>query len=670
MESSLLHFLIVTDDPITGATLDRALKAEGHQATLVGSSRAQEKLDHSFPASFVDSRRDPRLLERVLQSVPYVVALGERDNTEEILKALRSGANDFLPRQFRSLELQAVLSRAASGQDFAPALLEYSSPTGEKVQAKVHGKIFSLGRDPSNHLCLESAVVSRFHAQLLRRAEDFLIVDKESRHGLFVNDERVDERILHDGDQVRLGGPSAPVLVFRLSEKSLPTDSDSVPALGSLSSRELKDISALLDTFLTLNSDLLLDDLLQLVIARSIELAQAERGMILLAAPSAEGEEPKGLRLAMARDQIGQAILEEGLSISRKIPEEVMATGKGVILDDLLAPDHIGVHPATIQIGVRSAMCVPLRARRGAGGSSGPPEMIGVLYVDSSSRARPFSPRLLHALDSLASEAAQAILNARLYEVSLEKRQLDEEIRIAHGIQQNLLPPSSFQNPWMELKGTSQACYEVGGDFLNYYPFEDTRLGLALGDVSGKGIPAAIFSAMLDGLCYGMGAPSSSTQDLGEVAGKLNRYLVAKSGLQKFVSLFFGVIWDDGSLGYVNAGHNPPLWIDPSGEVDFLRSGGMVMGMFEDAAYASGEILLQPGDVLVLYSDGITEGRARSGKRFGLERLKRCVVENRKRSAGEIHDAVAGALRDFLEDAPASDDVTLMVVNYRGRNPS
>lgn len=668
MASPPINFLIVTDDPITGAALDTALQHKGHRAVLTSISRAQEKLSlDTFRAAFVDPRRDAAALPRVADRVPYVIALGERDKSDEILHALRSGANDFLPRQFKAGELDQVLARALAASDFAPALIEYQGKSDELLQEKIYGKTFNLGRDPSNHLSLESTVVSRFHAQITWRGDEFFITDKESRHGVFVNGERVQERAIEDGDQIRLGGASAPVLVFRLAKGEAPTRSDTASGAGSLSSRDLKDITSLLDTFLTLNSDLVLEDLLQIVISRSVELAQAERGMILLAEIAQDETSPKALRLAMALDLEGKAIMEEGLLISRKIPEEVMATGKGVILDDLLAPDHVEVHPSTIQIGVRSAMCVPLRARRGAGEAGAPPEMLGVLYVDSSSATRPFSPRLLNALESLASEAAQAILNARLYDVSLEKRALDEEMRIAREIQQNLLPPSTFQNRWITLEGTSQACREVGGDFLNYYPFTEERIGVVVGDVSGKGIPAAIFSSMLDGLCYGLAVQPATPPELGEVAGKLNRYLVAKSGLQKFVSLFFGVIWEDGRFWYVNAGHNPPLWIDPNGEVDLLRTGGLIMGMFDDAVYSTGEIILQPRDVLVLYSDGVTEGRAPDGERFGLERLKKAALQHRSEDERGIHSAITLALARFVRGAPPSDDVTLMVVKFRGK---
>jgi GAF domain-containing protein len=153
-----------------------------------------------------------------------------------------------------------------------------------------------------------------------------------------------------------------------------------------------------------------------------------------------DADEKSDLTVAIARNNDGTPIEEEGLMISQKIPDEVMKTGQGLILEDLLAPEKREDHPSTIEIGVRSAMCVPLRARP-TGSEASEKHILGVLYVDSTTRSQPFFKPALHAFESLASEAAQAIFNSQLYEECLEKRELDAEMRIAQTIQQNILPP-------------------------------------------------------------------------------------------------------------------------------------------------------------------------------------------------------------------------------------
>lgn len=191
-------------------------------------------------------------------------------------------------------------------------------------------------------------------------------------------------------------------------------------------------------------------------------------------------------------------------------------------------------------------------------------------------------------------------------------------------------------------------------------------MNLIVGDVSGKGVPAAILSAMLDGLCYGFGIHLSQTRELSTVAGQINRYLVSKSGTRKFVTLLYGTLWADGRFAYVNAGHNPGLWIKSGGQIELLRSGGMIMGTFEDATYNTEEIILAPGDTLVLYSDGVTEARVPGGELFGMERLRLAALAARGKSPKEIHDSICSAVNQHTNDAPLLDDLTVMVVRLKG----
>lgn len=706
MEDDSSTILIVTQDPVLGSSLAAGIAREGHRVTLVSPSEMRDKPHLPVRAIFVDARngnaatREAAIREAAVET-SYVVAVGKLCGTAEILAAMRSGARDYLSEELSPTELAGVLARLVAPREIPQGIIEFQDRGGETRKVKLRGKTVTLGRDPSNDICIDSAIVSRFHARIILKGGQYSIIDNGSRHGIHVSNQRVDEAVLSDGTCARLGTSGSPVIVFRSEERPVErTWGEPPPESGHMSSQEMKDIASLLDTFVKLNGDLVLDDLLQIVLARSIEFADAERGMILLVesrggAPGAarwtedsrgegkdhadegravdeDGDEeeqaaevPGELRLAIARNRDGSPIGEEGLQISQRIPAEVMKTGTGVILEDILAPGKALAHPSTIQLGVRSAMCAPLRVRRTSTGA-GSQQVLGVLYVDSSTRARPFSPRLLHALESLASEAAQAIFNSRLYQECLEKRQIDAEMRIARDIQKGILPPNAFRNEWLEIHGSSQPSKDVGGDLLAYYPFEDGRVNLVVGDVSGKGVPAAILSAMLDGLCYGLGAQPTEMPNLGKVACELNRYLVSKAGLQKFVSAVCLTVRRSGQLSYVNAGHPPPLCISHGGSIEALRTGGMILGVFEEAEYKTGEVSLHPGDVLLLFSDGITEARARGGALFGLERLKAVLLQSLTRSAREIHDAVLAAVSRFTMGGQPSDDVTLMVVRFLG----
>ncbi|MBI4600329.1 MAG: SpoIIE family protein phosphatase [Planctomycetes bacterium] len=689
-------FLVVTAERGLGQAIAEALRAKGLAAAVVGPAALPDgpRLE-AFRAAIVDSRAGEETLRRVARAVAHVVLAGARQGFEDALRALRAGARDYLPFDFRPEELDAATARAMERTGAAAPVLELQDPAGEVLRVRLDGPSLTIGRDPSNDLRLDAAVVSRFHARILRRGDGFVVVDNASHHGTYVDEARVTEAPLEDGARVRLGTLEAPVLTFRAAPgPAAPTLAERAAEPPPGPGQEIRDIAGLVDTFLKLNGDLLLEDVLGIVVARSIELAGADRGMILLAdgdrdrggggdrggslrgrgspgggSPGAGGASPGGapgtgepaaLRLAMARGRGGEPLEGEGLLISRKIPEEVLRTGTGVIREDLLAPEA-GEHPATIQLGVRSVLCVPLRVRP-AGPGPREPQVLGVLYVDSSSRARPFPRRHLHALESLAAEAAHAIFSSRLYEECLAARELDAEMRIARDIQRHILPAGAYANPWVELHGSYQSAKEVGGDLLDYYPFGEERVTVVVGDVSGKGASAAIFASMLDGLCYGLAARAGQGQDLGAAAADLNRYLVTKSGLQKFATLVFATLWADGRLAYLNAGHDRPLIVRAGGPLEILSSGGTIMGMLEEATYRPGEARLEPGDLLVVFSDGLTDARAPSGERFGAGRLLEAAAAHRGRSARETHDGILAAVSRFGAGVPAADDVTLLVV--------
>jgi sigma-B regulation protein RsbU (phosphoserine phosphatase) len=674
MEPDRADVLISTPDPALRARLADLLSRGGWTcAELRGAGRPGGPEIAPGTALLVDIRGGLDALRQAAGGGCWAIAVGERGDPAQVIEAVRAGARDFLPADAGPEDVSEAIERAASEAEDAPGDAAIEVPAEPQPRRTIIFKrSLTLGRDPSCDMNFDNAAVSRQHARIARTGAGYQITDSGSRHGIFVNGRKVSRHQLEHGDEVRLGGEGAPTFRFVLLAPPDPAaveQSSPVSGAGArpviAADQEMRDIASLLDTFLTLNSDLLLDDLLAIVVSRSMELAGAERGMILLGEDgAARGGEPRPLRMATARRRDGTALPEGELEISRKIPESVMSTGKGVILQDLLVPEEALAHPSTIEIGVRSAMCVPLRGPRRSDGGQSPP--LGVLYVDSTSATQPFSPRRLSALESLAAEASRAISNARLYQLSLEKHRMDEEMRIARTIQRSLLPPASYQAPWVSLHGTSEPSLQVGGDLLIWRAFGKDRLALGVGDVSGKGIPAAIVSSMLDGLCHGLASRASRAPDLSRLASEINAFLLSRPGTERFVSLFFGVLDESGLFSFVNAGHNPPLRVTAGGDVELLRAGGLVLGVLEDASYEAREIRLSPGDLLVLYSDGVTEARSQEHGLFGLDRLRDAALVSRRHSAPEVHNRILEEVAAFTRGALQADDITLMAVKYSG----
>jgi hypothetical protein len=313
----------------------------------------------------------------------------------------------------------------------ADARLEVTDALGRRV-VPIDKGAFGIGRRETNDLRLAGSEVSRDHAEITSENGRFLLRDRNSRYGTFVNGEQVTERALAHGDRIRLGRSGGAEMVFLIAEAAPPPDKATTTAIG-----DLRQVAALLEGLRALGSGRVLDDVLALVLDSAIEVSGAERGFIMLATPSSD------LEFKMARGR-GRVVLSgSSFATSRKIPEEVFRTGELKIVADLLDGDLANVHMGTVALGIRNVLCVPLRLVRyldKAEGPAGEQKRIGVLYLDSREKGTLLSNSTRAALDTLATEAAVAIENARLYRETLEKARMEQELRIAAEIQQALLP--------------------------------------------------------------------------------------------------------------------------------------------------------------------------------------------------------------------------------------
>ena len=309
-------------------------------------------------------------------------------------------------------------------------------------------------------------------------------------------------------------------------------------------------------------------------------------------------------------------------------------------------------------------LCVPLRLVRyvDAPYHGGEARAIGVLYLDSREKGTILSETARTALETLAAEAAVAIENARLYREATEKARLDEELRIASQIQQSLLPQARKNVGFCEAMGASVACRAIGGDFFEYIDLPDGSFGFALGDVSGKGPPAALLTAVLQGI---FSAQAFSPAEPKEALRRVNLALLSRGVESRFATIFFGVISSDGRLVYCNAGHNPPILFHGE-EVQRLETGGMIVGLFPQACYEQETLQLSPGDLLILFSDGVSEALSAAGEEFGDDRIRDAVIGARAESTDAALERLLTSVKQFSLGAAQSDDVTAMVVKYFG----
>lgn len=253
------------------------------------------------------------------------------------------------------------------------------------------------------------------------------------------------------------------------------------------------------------------------------------------------------------------------------------------------------------------------------------------------------------------------IFKRRLVTEAEARGRHEQELRTAAAIQQALLPPRFYEGATCRLVGESIPCRTIGGDFFDYVGLGEGRVGFALGDVAGKGPPAAILAAMVQGIFashVGAEVPPAATVD------RLNRALLRRAIEARFVTLFYGCLDAEGRLVTCNAGHNPGLLFRADGRTTRLEAGGLMVGAFDFASYQQEEVALAPGDTLVLTSDGVTDAEAPGGEQFGEERLLACLERVRSAPPEVILDSVLGDVRAFASGHPPADDITVLVVRY------
>jgi sigma-B regulation protein RsbU (phosphoserine phosphatase) len=540
------------------------------------------------------------------------------------------------------------------------ARLEVTDALGRRV-VPIAKAPFEIGRRETNDLRLAGSEVSRDHAAIVAGPEgSYILKDRASRYGTYVNGDQVTERPLAHGDRIRLGRSGGAEMVFLITESEPAFEKASTTtAIG-----DLRQIAALLEGLRALGSGRVLDDVLSLVLDSAIDVSGAERGFIMLAPATGE------LEFKMARNR-GRTMLPGGsFATSRKIPEEVFRTGEPRLVADLLDGELANVHMGTVALGIRNVLCVPLKLVRYLDKAEAADvereRRIGVLYLDSREKGVLMSSSTRTALETLATEAAVAIENARLYRETMEKARMEQEMRIAAEIQQALLPKMARTGAFFTAAAASLPCRSIGGDFYDYVDLPAGALGFALGDVAGKGPPAALLSAMMQGIFAAQAASSDSPS---QTISRVNLALYRRGIESRFVTLMYGVLAPDGRLTYCNAGHNPPLVISgtSSGQtVRRLECGGPIVGLFEAATFDEETISLAPGDWLIVFSDGVSEAMSASGDEYGESRIVRIVEQNKGLEARQLLEALFADVRDFARGAPQSDDITAMILRYSG----
>jgi phosphoserine phosphatase RsbU/P len=546
------------------------------------------------------------------------------------------------------------------------------TPEGSSARRDLDADNLRIGRASGNDLVLKDLNVSRTHAAIVRREDGVFVLDAGGKNGTFVNDRRIDEPTrLHPGDRVRLGstllifnGATAPSVEF--SDRPLLQGAGTTYfSPTGLRTPALHDIPFVLEAktpfpapidgasaasvasiIQEANEELVFHRPLPEILETIMDLARRavpfERGLLMLR----DGEKLQSQVIRVPPDEVGSTI-----SISRTIADRVLQRQESILTSDALIDDRFRLGHSVEAQQLRSVMCVPLWNNR---------EVIGLIYVDNRHRAALFSEESLRLLTYLANVAAVKIENARLFEQVVAKERMEQELQKAREIQDHLLPAQAPPIPGYEMYGHSAPCQAVGGDYFDYVELPGGRYGIGLGDVAGKGLPAALlmasFQSGLHALCEMERSPE-------ETITRLNRLLGKRIPQNRFVTFFYGVLDPQRhTLTYVNAGQNPPCRVRAGAEVERLAATGPPLGLFAGAVFQVRTLELLPGDVLLCFSDGATEGRGAGDEEFGEARLIDIVRQDPSASPEDIVHRAAAAVETHCAASPRQDDITLVVL--------
>jgi len=513
----------------------------------------------------------------------------------------------------------------------------------------------TVGREEDNDICFADALLSRHHAEFQLRNGSFYIVDLASTNGTYVNDVRVHcEKVLENGDVVTVGGTS---LVFHETEQSdcleesagggvvetelmhEPTERTTIRALDVEDlMHESRGLGAICQVTNALVGHQPLPELFDKILEAILDSIPAHRTAIMLL----EGQPP----MPTTKSTLCRSGVDTG-PIRLDIVEQALRDRKALLVRDVLEKSEAHDQHAPHAHPIRSVMCAPLWSTLNRKGDS---RVLGLIYLDSHSDRPPLTDRDLYVLTMLANITATKIENAHLLEDSLRQQRIEEDVRLAAEIQSELLPRGSPSIDGYRVCGITEPCRMVGGD---YYDFEDDghNLHMALADVSGKGTGAAMLMVALRATVRAHWRGGALTQ----ATAQINQTFHQNVPPDKYATFFLARLDPlSGRLEYVNAGHNRPLLVRPDGQWSRLEVGGTVLGAFPDTTYLQDAVVVEPGDCLIIFSDGISD--AWPDQEEADRQLVDLALTRRRGEVTALREAILSAVEQ------TNDDRTLIIL--------
>ncbi len=407
-------------------------------------------------------------------------------------------------------------------------------------------------------------------------------------------------------------------------------------------------LTTLYNFSLNMNSSLDFNTVLNNFMDSVMDITKAQRGFVMI-----DENETGELRVIVARGLDDDALEEEGYSTT--IVDEVVRTRQPLLTNNAQFDTRYQAGESIIMRGLRAILCAPMVVQS---------RLLGAVYVDTAMRSGTFTPADLGLLNAVCGLAGTAIENARLYKVAVEKGRMERELQMARDIQQGLLPSQMPAAVGYEITARWRAAREVAGDFYDAFTLADGSLGVVIADVSDKGAPAAMFMAVARTMIRSHAHSGISPVD---TLARTNDLILQDADSGMFVTVYHSIFNPNGKTIHVNAGHNPPLLFRyKTRKMAFLPQGGRAIGWFPDNPLEAGKVSLKPGDLLIYYTDGLTEAENPQGEFFGENGLEETISECYEMPIDEMGDYILQKVDEFVAGAPPFDDLTLVLVRYTG----
>lgn len=542
---------------------------------------------------------------------------------------------------------------------------------GETVRrVSVDRPSLTFGRSSTNDVFLPDRTLSRVHARMDAGPSGLVLTDLGSRNGTQLNGSRIaDPAVVRPGDRVVFGETTIEVseeattgmrvlidVEGDRSDRTMISTSSAVASLRRPAARELTDaaelkrlatsLQILNEVSLALLTDIPLSGLSSLILEKLFDYLRPDRGLLMLR-DGAGTLQPEAVRFA-------EGIDPSDIRLSRTLVETVTERKQGVLMIDTETDAKLGTAESIRLHGITSCLAAPLLVDE---------EVIGLVYLEARLGRRSFTDEDLTLLTSLANTAAIKIQNLRLHEAAAAKQRIEREMALAWDVQRRLFPEESPELPGTELFGRTLPSRTVSGDYYDFFVRGDGTLDVVVADVCGKGMAASILAASVQSSFQAWAGENFPPDRL---CARLNDLVHRRTSPEKFIT-FLSALYDPetGAVVWTNAGHNPGVLLRASGGHELLPAQGPPLGLFPGRAYGSAAVTIGSGDLLVLYTDGVTEAANPDDEEFGLDRLVAIVRETADRPLEEIEQAIEDALSAFAAGVPFADDRTVVLLRRR-----